>query len=465
MRRFSGVAALLFASAACGKTTALSDAPTGDSKQADSGTGIDAAPAPVTVITKSRSSSTSPQGTLVPGVSVYAVQPSGGAGPTGQTDSNGKVVLDGVDTGASITAVYALSATSYQLVTVVGVKPGDTITLGEQYGTALPGGNTGNLTVTFPTFPNASSYAVYSPCNSLGGAGSPLTLAEGCTVATVNLLLVAVDATGNAIAGGVIKNVNYTDGQTAALTAWTAVPTGGFQVSISGLISDVSQASLFASMELDGTTSYGRSAFISPLTAGAATSGVPVPIGGDRTYAYATLYRGTTGFGTQETYTSVGPTATSATFPAPGLPWLGARQLDAAGQSVQWLQSGGTGYDAGFANIQWIRTDATTGAQTNYNWNVLVPPGQTQFSWAGTTTIAALAPYLPATTDTFQQFHVKVIDLANATDYDQVRADPEWQWQSPGNSTEVGELSGVSSVAYGAEGNTTTGSIRPTHAR
>jgi hypothetical protein len=455
MRRFQGVAAVLFASAAaCGKTTALSDAPTGDGKQIDSNANIDAAAGQVTVITKSRKTSTSPAGTVVAGVSVYAVQPSGTAGATGQTDSNGKVVLDGVLPGASITAVYMADATDYQVVTVVGVKPGDTITLGDLYALAPAGGNTGVLNVTFPSVTGATSYQVYSPCNSTSGAASPIALPESCVLPSANLVLIAADATGNTLAGGVIKSAPYTDGQTAALTAWSPVPSGGFTVSISGLIADVTQAGLWGDMVVDGGAYvFDRGQTISPLTGGAASANFQLPGAGDRTSVGATLYR--TKYGDQETYSNVAPTATSATLPAPGLPWLGSRQLDASGQTVAWLQFGSGAYDGGFANIQWSRTVATT--TTQYNWNILVPPGQSSFAW-GTPT-AALAPYVPAAADTFNQFHVQLVDLSSATDYDQLRAAPEWQWQSPYNTTEDGELTGVSSVAYGAEGNTTTGSI------
>jgi hypothetical protein len=460
MRRFPGVAALLFASAACGKTTALTDAATGDGKQADSGTGIDAAPAPVTVIAKSRSSSTSPPGTLVAGVSVYAVQPDGTAGPTGQTDANGKVVLDGVKAGATITAVYTIDASDYQVTTVVGVKPGDTITLGDHYAAPTDSANTGTLNVTFPAYTGATNYSVFSPCNSTNGGASPLVLPEICTMANANLTLIAQDDGGNTLAGGVIKNAPYTNGQTAALTAWSPVPANGFQVSISGLIVDVYQASLWADMVVDGSYVFDRGQTVNPVTGGAATGGFQIPPAGDRTSVGVTLYRQS--YGNQETYDDVAPAATSATLPAPALPWLGARQLDNVNLNVAWIASGSGAYDAAFATFQWSHPNGVGVPATNYNWDVLVPPGQTQFQWG--TPIAALAPYLPTTADSINQFHVQLIDLASATNYDELRAAPEWQWQSPYNATEDGELTGVSSVAYGAEGNTSTGSIRPKHA-
>jgi hypothetical protein len=114
------------------------------------------------------------------------------------------------------------------------------------------------------------------------------------------------------------------------------------------------------------------------------------------------------------------------------------------------------------AGAAW-RYDAGTAVTTYYSWNLLVPPGQTSFQWGAP--IAGLAPYVPATTDSFSDFHVQLIDLASANGYDQVRAAPEWQWQSPGTATEDGEIAGVSNVAYGAEGTTSIGGIRPGPAR
>jgi hypothetical protein len=415
---------------------------------------------PVTVITKTRQSSASPQGTLVAGVPVYSVQPSGSAGPTGQTDSNGKVVLDGVQAGATITAVYTIDATDYQLVTVVGVKPGDTITLGDMYALASPTGNTGVLNVTFPTVTGATNYQVFSPCNNTNGGASPIALPENCTQATANLALIAQDDGGNTLAGGALKNVPYTDGQTGALSAWKLVPSGGFSVSISGVISDVTQAGFWADMVVDGAYTFDRGQSVA-LTSGAGTGGFQIPPAGDRTSVGATLPR--TGYGAQETYLDVAPTATSAALPAPTLPWLSQRVLDQSAQQVAWLQTGGTGYDGALATMSYFRTDATSGTTTNYSWAVLVPSGQTSFQWAAP--ITALAPYVPATTDSFNSFYIQLVDLSSAADYDGLRAAPEWQWRSPYNATEDGELTGVSSVAYGAEGNTSTGSAPVTRTR
>ena len=462
MRRFQGVAALLFASAAgCGKTTSLSDAPTHDASNADTNTVTDATPTgDVTVITKSRCCTEAP-GTLDANVPVFSVQPDGNAGPAGQTDTNGKVVLTGVKEGASITAIYTLDSTDFQLVTVLAVKPGDTITLGDSYG-AQVASSTGTLNATFPPFAGASSYTVYVPCAQQNAAASPIGLAENCAVPTANVLFFALDANFTVIASGYVKGVAFTDGATAALTAWTAVPAGGFTTSITGLIDDVDEFDVNAILEADGTTTWGASGNVFPVSNNAATVNVQLPIGGDRTYVKSTLWRSSNSFGRQEMYTSVGPTATAATFPPPTLPWLGQGALvDATSGTLSWLQLGGTSYDAAYASVSWSRNDIANDTTDYYSWNILIPPGQTAFQWSSP--IAALAPYLPVATDSINSNpQLQLIDLGDATGYDGTRAVPEWQWQCPGCATETGEVTGVSAVAFplnGGEG------FAPAHGR
>jgi hypothetical protein len=143
----------------------------------------------------------------------------------------------------------------------------------------------------------------------------------------------------------------------------------------------------------------------------------------------------------------------SPTFPAPVLPWVGQVLVDANSNTASWLQLGGTSEDAAFASLNWARADVANDTTDYYTWNILIPPGATSFQWASP--IAALAPYVPTATDSQLSGNLQLIDLANASSYDEVRAQPEWQWNDPGYATENGEITGVSSVSFpytGGEG-------------
>ncbi len=462
MRRFPGVASVVFACAiGCGKTTSLSDASHIDSASTDANTTVDAVPmGDVTVTTHSRCC-TEPAGTLDANIPVFSIQPDGTAGPTGTTDATGKVTLSGVQAGASITAVYPTGTTSFQLVTVLAVKPGDNIVLGDEYTNGLPSG-TGTMTVTYPTVPGATNYTVYSPCSldSAGGAGLSVTVNLNCTTPTANLLVVALDDSGNVIAAGVLHGVTFTNGQTVALAAWTTSSATNFTESISGLIPEVNYVYMLSEAVVDGTTRLQQSNSMAPAS-GAASLMFDVPGVGDRTFASAQLSRNGQ-VGRQVTYRNGPGDATTATFPAPTLPWLGQVIINSAAQSAAWLQVGKGSYDAAVLYANWNHLDVAQDTTIFYDWTVVVPPGVTQLDWSNPP--AALAGYYPADTDSVG-VNLQLIDLANTASYDELRAVPEWQWTCPDCVLENGEVTGVSSVSFdGSEGFQLAGTHRPSPA-
>lgn len=68
----------------------------------------------------------------------------------------------------------------------------------------------------------------------------------------------------------------------------------------------------------------------------------------------------------------------------------------------------------------------------------------------GNTLPADLAAYVPVASDSFNLLNVRVIDLADATSYDAVRAVPEWQVMSTDRAAENDLTAGA--FADGGEG-------------
>jgi hypothetical protein len=449
MRRCSGVAAIIFATAAgCGGGKTFVDAGRGDANTIDGGVTIDATPVgDVTVTTYSRCC-TDPAGTPVADIQVVSIQPDGSAGPSGTTDASGKVTLSGVLQGASITAIYP-TGDGYHLVTTLGVRPGDDLVYGEQYIADLSPGTGGSLTLDLPAYAGAAHYYVFTPCGSFTfTAAGTLTVPENCTIATGDLILFAYDASYNTIATGVLKDVPFTDGASVTLAAWTPA-TAAFAATLTGLPADVNNVAIYAAA-VYGDRDFYSSTYPTP-DAGSASAMMSVPADSDRLASWAEVHR-MAQVGRHEVYQGLAGDATSISLADPQLPWLGQLLVNSAAQIGTWVQIGDQPYDAAVGFVSWSRFDAVNDVTTSYDWTIEVPPGLTMWTWASPP--AALADYLPATSDNISG-DLQLVDLSGVDDYDAARAAPEWQWTCPLCATQSGELTGVSSAAFrwdGAEG-------------
>ena len=455
MRRFQGVAASLFAcacAAGCGKTTQLADAPTGDSNNADANTTPDAMLA-VTVTTYSRSDGSAPNHTLVANVPVYVVSPAGAIAQMNPTNAQGTVSFLGVEPGSSVTAVYTLAGGGYKIVTTLGVKPGDNLVYGDAY-PSTHGQLTTPLTMsaTFPTVTGATQYYVRHACTTDNGGASPVTINIGCDATNGDFYFYAQNDGGVVLATGALHGAMYADGKTAALTSWTTVTQPMLSVSASNLSAEVSDVNFHAALVVDGVAfNDSRQAFFITPTSNAASATLSVPNGGDRLWSLFEVHNtnATGSWGNKVQFQALASDVRTVTDTEPGLPWLSPMTFDAANQKVTWTTEGSGAYDGMLVNVTW--SDATP---TNYDWDIIAPPGVTSFSWANPP--AALAPYVPAATVTPNSNNnvTALVDLSNTTGYDALRQQPEWFLSNTGFATEDGELATGSTIAMppGGEG-------------
>jgi hypothetical protein len=457
MRRFQGVAASLFAcacAAGCGEVHTLSDAPPGDGNAAaDANTTQDAAVA-VTVTTYSRSDGSAANHTRVPNVPIYVVQPGGALGPVTQTDGTGTVSILGVEAGASITAVYTLAGGGFKIVTTLGVKPGDNLIYGDLYRTSHSSITPVTMTAAFPAVTGATQFTVQHPCGTDSGGASPVTVNIGCDATQGDFYLRALDGSGTVLATATLHGAAYGAGQTVTLPAWTDVAQPILGLSASGLSAEVLNVNFQAASVVDGIDNNQAPIqfFLVPSNATVSTT-LAVPTGGDRLFAVDEVHNvnTTASWGNKEQFLRLATDVRMATFTEPGLPWFGSLTWDAANQKVSWTTQGSGGYDGMLLEVQW---SAGASVPVNYDWDIIAPPGLTQFSWANPP--AQLAPYVPAVTDTpsTNSSTTALIDLSSATSYDQLRQQPEWFLSNPGAATEDGELPTGSNIALspGGEG-------------
>lgn len=448
MRRFSGVASTIFACtglAACGKTVAYTDAGSTDAPDHDAMTVTGS----VTVTTNARCCDR-PPGTPVSGVEVFVNQPDGSLGDSGQTDGTGSVTLDDVREGAGVTAIYQ-TADGYDLVTVVGVAPGDDLVFGEDFRPDQTG-VAGSMTVSWPALPAVNYYYVYHPCGGTYANNTQTSVVLNqyvyCQTPTADLQVIAYDTSYNLSHAVVLRDVPYTNGQTASVGAWT--PATQFTVSASNIPSVIDEVQLGAGSVVDDIVSLNHSTYQTPAGGGASAI-VPVATGTDRVAAWSRISH-PGDLGSQLSFQSLPATATSATFPLVELPWLGDAIVSASGRIATWVQVGDQPYDGAVVSARWERSvgeGGEGGSWMSYEWTVLLPPGVTTWSWADPP--AALADIMPVATDSFYGDDILLVDLAGVDDYAALRSTPEWHFACPDCAVTNGEID-AATFSYGDGG-------------
>jgi hypothetical protein len=418
--RLSFTSALALA-AACGKSNSLADAPGADSNRADAANTIDADQhGPVTVIALDPDGASGPEA----GVQVAFLEPTGVLAAEVTTDANGKATAD-VLPGASVTAVYVVSATQHALETVTGVKPGDTITIGDVADTTPDGTFTVNLIDVLGT----SEYDVYGPCGAgtfvppnpiAGGTRHPnavvatdpvtISLQKGCETSTMDLVAVRLVA-GVATDYVELAGVPYVaSGSVTQTASWT--PVASLALDVNDIPTDVTTVNVAGVVPDD----HGFYASITPtININDAQASMSVPL------AHTALLISTldgTRAGEQQIYDMVDGTKTSYALDAGAalLPWVDPPVLDAATGKLTTASTGGNGPgDAFEVDVSYQRPGTTP---VGYVWTV----------WSasiGDVTLPTLPTDLadnsPQATDTVQISNAFVFDLDLATGYDAVR--------------------------------------------
>jgi hypothetical protein len=184
--------------AACGSVSSFPDGGGSDATSADASQTPDAVVRGTVKVTVIDPTSIAP----AVGVQVVFLDPDGTVATRVATDGQGKAQGD-VLPGGSVTSVI-VTGTTYSMETIQAVKPGDDLVMNYLN---TPQDNTliGTYGVTYPTYPGASTYTLYGPCDPAGPAGTnPLTITMNisafCKQTTMDLVVVAYDQTGTPLA-------------------------------------------------------------------------------------------------------------------------------------------------------------------------------------------------------------------------------------------------------------------------
>ncbi|HTJ46966.1 MAG TPA: hypothetical protein VL463_32910 [Kofleriaceae bacterium] len=417
-----GVTAILCAAAAasaCGKDTQLADAQNQiDARSADANTGPDADPhGPVTVTVLDYNGTGAP----APGVTVVFLEPDGTVEKEVATDANGKASAN-VLAGASVTAVYVVSAGQHALETINGVEPNDDLTIGSGSDSSDAGTFTVNLIDTIGT----TRYEVYGPCgvgtyifNPKQGHGPngvvatipvTLTMKKDCLQSTMDLVAVRYDVDFVASEYVELEDVPFVDaGHVDQAAAWTAVPL--VAVSETNIPADITNVNVTGIVPDGAGFAYGA-----PLTpaAGGVNANFPLPVA--KTALYISSLSSSDHTGTQTIFETHDGTKSDYTLDYGGniLTWIDPPVLDPATGMITTATSG-TGNADGFGVTVYFDHDAGV----TYSWTVWsANVGTIQLPTLPTD----LADDFPKNGDILSSNTAIVFDLDAATSYDDVRA-------------------------------------------
>ncbi len=343
-----------------------------------------------------------------------------------KTDAGGNGTIK-VYPGGSVTAVYKHTVDQgADLITYVGVKPGDTLVFGSRNFSQLnqPNPALGSMTYTWPVQTGVTNHCVYTSCGgSCNGVQTSTTLTEYplCNRSPMDVLFIGYGSTGYISHFRFFPNQTFTAGGTIANNGWIAAGTA--MVNITGLPAEVSNVSGSWSPVIDNATDYNFSqGYSGTPTGGAFTGSFTFGGTGDRTLARVVMTRA--GNFQQITLADqFGSNTLSQTVASPTLPpWMqGTVLASAALRSATWYLVGDASSvsDGVVLRLAWNHVVAS--ANNYHQWHVIMPPGQQSIDLPKLP--AAFNDNLPAPQDGLSG-QVRTFDVNTATGYDALRAVP-----------------------------------------
>jgi hypothetical protein len=368
-------------------------------------------------------------GAKVGSIDIVSNLPDNSMQAAAKTDASGSATIK-VFAGGSVTAIYHHTADlGADLITWVGVKPGDTLTFGSRNfapsSQADPG--MGSQIYAWPALGNAAHYKVWTLCNPSLSVDAPTTsfsATEGslCHHDPMTVVYAAVDA-NNTLIGYGLRSVTFAKNATVALPSWSS-PSAA-TISITGLPAEVASVSGNFRVVLDPLSDFNPSVgYSGAVTGGAFTvSNLGIAQGvGLRALGAVDLGRGGT-FRVIHVLDAIALDTLTQTVAAPVLPpWSQTRTTASAGsRTASWLlvTSAASVHKGQVLHMTWNHTVA--GAPSPSQWDIIMPPGQASFAFP--TFPAPLSDSEPAANDTLSA-STRVFDIPSVPSYDMLRATP-----------------------------------------
>lgn len=364
---------------------------------------------------------------LIEGVQLVALRPDDSVSGTATTSAAGTAELD-VWPGGSVTAIYPHTVDQgADLVTYVGVEPGDHLQLGRRVPPESNGTQIGSMTVSFSAPAGPTHFYVFAPCGTWSSSTSPITFYayDGCHRSSMDLLVLGYNSgTSNYTHYTYANNVTWTTGGNVAFGGLSTMTNA--TLSANGLPPEATYVDMYLYQVVDGDrlgfNTYGGGA----LTGNAFTAARPWAFGGDRLVGRTYIGRSGNYHSIQvhDSIPSIGqPQYTVANPMLP--PWNGGWIASSEARRVEWIAVGGSAHDATVIRLRWSRANSIAHGgptQSEFQWYIVLPPGMMSFE----------LPALPSNLESYLPRPEEYIDPAVAhleypaiPDYDALRDMPE----------------------------------------
>jgi hypothetical protein len=384
----------------------------------------------VTVVTKAALFGGS-DGSSVRDIDVISVSPDNQIVAVAKTDDRGGTTIE-VYPGGSVTAVYRHTVDmGADLITWVGVRPGDTLVFGNRSPSTTRHQNTnlGTQTYTWPVVQDTSFYRVSTACNSdifiHDTNATSITLSE-MSLCHREPMAVAFGAFGSSADGSHVlraasrSDLAFSNGATVAFTALNMSSTGS--INITGLPPDISSVSGMFRAAVDPNLEFQTSGSYSGIpTGGAFSASIRYASIGTRTLGQVTLSRpGRRPMLLIDSFPVSSMTQNVATPMLP--PWIqdGAIASSALRTAAWFLASDASSvYDGQLLHMSWNRRISDT--SNPYQWHFILPPGQMMVEFP--TLPSQFNEFVPAPQDAIF-LSISVFDISTISDYDALREQP-----------------------------------------
>jgi hypothetical protein len=364
-----------------------------------------------------------PAGTGAPvaGASVVFIDPDGTLVKKATTDTGGKADAN-VLPGANVTSIV-LNGTSYQLLTVLAIQPGDDLTMGDTDANTT---SIGNFTVNYPAFTGATQYEVATPCGvtttqSPAGVPVPTSITfpidNSCKLTTMELVVIALGANGP-LASTSKKAVTFTASGATTIT-------DGFQslVNVTSTYSNIDPTITGLSVNRNVPDGYGASVSTSAQQPIAATTALSVT--GATASTARMVARATSQKATGQIIQNIAGTATTynVNMATTLLPWLVPPTFDVASEKLS-IATDATGTtsdkpDLFEVTMSYNRIDPLTGTGPSFSWQLFGPEAADIVLPA---IPADVGPVMPLATDTLGTPRDLMFEADTVVGYGAIRA-------------------------------------------
>jgi hypothetical protein len=365
-------------------------------------------------------------------IDIVSMLPNNTVLATGQTGAGGNATIK-VYPGGSVTAIYKHTINmGSDLITWVGVKPGDTLTFGNRNPTTTGQTSTplGSQTYTWPALGTANFFETWTECglgffSSSGTTSVSIAESSLCHQEPMTILYSAYDVNGELINTGVLGGLAFSSGASVALSTWNA--SASAMISITGLPSQITSVNGTFRNVLDPKAGpfsdfTASSVYNGTPTGGAFTATFKVAQAGVRTLGAITFAR--PGYRSMQLYDAFSTGTLTQTVASPVLPpWGQSSTIASTGlRQASWfyVPDAASSSKGEILHVAWLHTIASVSHPSQ--WDFILPPGQTTIDFPDLP--APLDANLPASEDTLTSSNTRVFDIPTIPSYDMLRTLP-----------------------------------------